>query len=127
MPSVSSETGQSFDLNSEPTVVEGLGSGVAARGEEFEESIREVELGGEAKGMEDDPFELAPIIEAVTKENKGKKKPSMRWYKLCQLIVWSLNATNQRKAYLLRRRRLVLRGLPRLHEANHLELSGYRE
>lgn len=56
LPGVSSGTGQSFDLNSEPIGVDGLYGEVSARMEESDGPMREEEIGKEYKGMEDDLF-----------------------------------------------------------------------
>ncbi|KAM2534613.1 hypothetical protein TB1_020309 [Malus domestica] len=74
LPGVSYETGQSFDLNSEPINIDGTGDGIIDSGEEAGrlESADGTDVNG--MGMEDDPFQLAPIIEAVMKEQKGRKR-----------------------------------------------------
>lgn len=73
-PKVSSETGQGFDLNAEPDSGE---IDAASKGndriEHLESLISEGEIVEKGQAMDDDPFELAPIIEAVMKERKGKK------------------------------------------------------
>ncbi|KAM1078396.1 hypothetical protein ACFX19_026072 [Malus domestica] len=74
VPSLSSELGQSFDLNSEPIGVEDHEADGNNYEEGFEGQTREVINFLEAKDIEGDPFELAPIIEAVMNESKRKKK-----------------------------------------------------
>ncbi|KAM1040975.1 hypothetical protein TB1_029547 [Malus domestica] len=73
-PSWSSERGQSFDLNSEPLPVEEEHTTVNNTEVSLEEQKREVTYTVEVREMEDDPFELVPIIEAVMKDSKRKKR-----------------------------------------------------
>ncbi|KAM1264134.1 hypothetical protein ACFX15_033533 [Malus domestica] len=69
-----SETEQGFDLNALPIVAEGDECGQSDR-----ELIATDQGGGDASSKEDqvmgdDPFDLAPIIEAVMNEHKRKKR-----------------------------------------------------
>lgn len=70
MSGMSSETGQSFDINKEPNDEEGLGSKTVAKGDEVDDSKRDAETGSGDQNMEDDPFELGPIIDEAMKESK---------------------------------------------------------
>lgn len=83
LPGASSGTSQGFDLNCEPSFVDGPTSELQLRGENFVGMMITKASDVEAKDSEDDPFELAPIIEAVMKENKRKKRPY-------QVVVYSV-------------------------------------
>ncbi|KAM2511008.1 hypothetical protein PS1_035441 [Malus domestica] len=71
---VSNGTGQSFDLNSEPINIDGNGEGIIDSGEEFGRLMSADGNDVHGTSMENDPFQLAPIIEAVMKEQKGRKR-----------------------------------------------------
>ncbi|KAM1939414.1 hypothetical protein ACFX13_027261 [Malus domestica] len=75
VPSLSSDRGQSFDLNSEPLVVKDYDAEENNIEVSFEGQKREVTNTVDARDLEDDPFELVPIIEAVMNESKRKKRP----------------------------------------------------
>ncbi|KAM1292011.1 hypothetical protein EV2_019582 [Malus domestica] len=75
VPSLSSDRGQSFDLNSEPIGVEDYDAEENNIEVSSEGQKREVINTPEAKDLEDDPFELVPIIEAVMNESRRKKRP----------------------------------------------------
>ncbi|KAM1056803.1 hypothetical protein ACFX13_030918 [Malus domestica] len=72
--SLSSDQGQSFDLNSEPLVVEDNDDEEINTEVSFEGQKREATNTAETRELEDDPFELVPIIEAVMNESKRKKR-----------------------------------------------------
>lgn len=76
VPGLSSDIGQSFDLNSEPTGIEDYTFGGFNKEESSDGPTRDEVIALEDKAMEDDPFELAPIIEAVMNDKKKKKKRS---------------------------------------------------
>ncbi|KAM1341721.1 hypothetical protein ACFX13_006229 [Malus domestica] len=71
---VSTATGQRFDLNSAPFIMEGIGDGILDNGVEVG---RLMSVDGAAENgisTEDDPFQLGPIIQAITMEQKGRKR-----------------------------------------------------
>ncbi|KAM1736074.1 hypothetical protein ACFX12_014472 [Malus domestica] len=67
-------TGQSFDLNSEPINIDGNGEGSIDSGEEYGRLMSADGNDVHGTSMVDDPFQLAPIIEAVMMEQKGRKR-----------------------------------------------------
>ncbi|KAM2309478.1 hypothetical protein COP1_031455 [Malus domestica] len=71
---VTNETGQSFDLNSELLNIDGNGEGIVDSGEEFRRLLSANGNDVHGTSIEDDPFQLALIIEAVMKEQKGRKR-----------------------------------------------------
>ncbi|KAM1121104.1 hypothetical protein ACFX19_002872 [Malus domestica] len=74
VPGVSSANGQDFDLNIEPDTARVEALVVTEGGEALvDTTIGEVSAENE-KRIDDDPFELEPIIEAVMKENNSRKR-----------------------------------------------------
>ncbi|KAM2701022.1 hypothetical protein EV2_002898 [Malus domestica] len=73
IPSVSSANGQDFDLNIEPDTA-GVEALVVTEGGEapVDTTIGDVSAENE-KRIDDDLFELEPIIEAIIKENNSRK------------------------------------------------------
>ncbi|KAM1007206.1 hypothetical protein ACFX2A_003889 [Malus domestica] len=74
MVNVSAGISQSFDLNSLPITVDSSASGIMGRGEKEGGQILKNGMVVGGRATDDDPFELAPIIEAVMNENKGRKR-----------------------------------------------------
>lgn len=73
--------------------------------------------------MDDDLFELEPIIEAVMNEHKRKKR---LYHELEYTEPVPCMEPDHTKPKMSLTRRPAVRGLPNHNEANHMEFSGYR-
>lgn len=97
------------------------------RGEDSDGQLKRGVVVEENKVMNDDPFELAPVIKVVMNEHKGKKHyHSKRWSIQCQSSVWNLKTTDQGIVYLQRQMIPALKGLPSPYKANCMKLLGYQ-
>lgn len=123
---VSHENGKEIDLNVEMHLLEGIVGDMEDVRVGVKLQAVEDGIGGGHGVLDDDPFDLATIIEAVMNETK-RKKYSFQEVEYVELVMCVEPKTNRPRKMSLWQRRPAFRGLPGPHEANMLELLGYRE
>ncbi|KAM2009144.1 hypothetical protein ACFX16_003954 [Malus domestica] len=112
VPEVSPENEQGFDLNVEPDIA-GVGAFVVTEGGvTIADKTNEELSAGNGKHIDDDPFDLEEIIEAVTKENKSRKRSFRDVESTVPVLCLEPRCTKQRRSLFAEAEETSLTGSP---------------